>query len=533
MTTSFLFAKILITGGIVLGLELAASRVMTPFFGVSLYVWSAILSVTLTALALGYKLGGVLAQRLGRDRTMLFFASSGALAGLWLNLCTWTYPFLFLPLAVFDLVLGSILACTYLLFVPLLILSALNPALVALLTDESGADHGAGNVFFVSTIGSVLGVFVAAYGLFPHLTNYQAIVILGLASSVLSVAALLTLRAGGGGFPLPAFAVSIVSCVVALATLGTGGLERMTDEFQHEGRTWKLSHAVPSSFGHIQVLDLFDEEGDRITRALLNDGMTQNQFYGPGISSVLYTWVLERIGLSSASDPRKALVLGIAAGVVPMAYARAGLEVHAVDINARMLDVASKYLEFRPERIEIAIEDARTAARRCEGGYDVVAVDLFRDDGMPEHLVTREFFADLEHCLVDGGVLVMNSFMNVDHMESQHALLKTIASVFGEVTFLRRTALPGRKFTSGFVVARKGGPVGELRPSLAELPEPIREQFEAALRTTQVLRPDDAMLAASPVLTDVSNQWKHLALPVETSYRRSIVEQMPWQILLN
>ena len=160
MKPPFLFAKILTTGGIVLGLELAASRVMTPFFGVSLYVWSAVLSVTLIALALGYKAGGILAARLGHDGTMLFFAAAAGLAAVWMNITAWTYPFLFAPLAAADLVLGSIVACLYMLLVPLVILSALNPALVALLRDRDGADHGAGNVFFVSTVGSVLGIFV-------------------------------------------------------------------------------------------------------------------------------------------------------------------------------------------------------------------------------------------------------------------------------------------------------------------------------------------------------------------------------------
>jgi len=529
---SFLFAKILITGGIVLGLELAASRVMTPFFGVSLYVWSAILSVTLIALALGYKFGGILADRLGRERTMLFFATSGALAGMWVNLCTWTYPFLFRPLAGFDLVLGSILACVYLLFVPLVILSALNPVLVALLKDEGGADHGAGNVFFVSTIGSVLGVFAVAYGLFPYVTNYQTIVILGIVSSALSIAALLLMR-GHAGYRRRALVLSIASFLIALVTLVTGGLERLTHEFQHADAVWKLTHAQPSYFGHIQVLDLFDASGEHSTRALLNDGMTQNQFDPSGNSSALYPYVLERVGLSAARNPQKAFVLGIAAGVVPMGYARAGLQVHAVDINKKMIEVTRRYLGFQPELMEVTIEDARTAARRCDGGYDIVAVDLFRDDGMPEHLVTREFFADLENCLKEGGVLVMNSFTSVDYMASQHALVKTVASVFGELVFFRRTPHPGRYFTSGFIVARKGGPVGDLHPSLKDIPESMATDFQEALATVEVIRPGDAVLADAPVLTDVSNQWKHLALPVEISYRRSIVQQMPWQILLN
>jgi len=475
----------------------------------------------------------VLAGKMGREKTMLFFACSGALAGLWLNLCTWTYPFLFKPFAGFDLVLGSILACLYLLFVPLVILSALNPVLVALLKDESGADHGAGNVFFVSTIGSVLGVFVVAFGLFPYVSNYQTIVIMGLASSALSVAALLLMRGNQGVFSASAFAMSVASFLIALVTLGTGGLERMTHEFELDGRTWKLTRSQPSYFGNIQVLDVFDEAGDQITRALLNDGMTQNQFYGPGVSSGLYSYVLERVALTSTANPRNAFVLGIAAGVVPMAYARAGLEVQAVDINKRMLEVTQEYLDFRPELMKVIVEDARTAARRCDGGNDIVAVDLFRDDGIPEHLVTREFFGDLENCMKDGGLLVMNSFMSVDHKASQYALLKTIASVFGEVVFFHVPPAADQQSTSAFIVARKGGPVGELHPSLEGIPEARQHDFQQALTTLEIIRPDDAIVAGVPVLTDLSNQWKRLAQPVEIAYRQHIVEQMPWQILLN
>ena len=58
------YFKLFSTGEIVLGLELVASRILIPFFGVSLHVWSSILAVTLIALAIGYKFGGFLSNRL-------------------------------------------------------------------------------------------------------------------------------------------------------------------------------------------------------------------------------------------------------------------------------------------------------------------------------------------------------------------------------------------------------------------------------------------------------------------------------------
>ena len=55
------FALIFISGGAILALELLASRIMTPYFGVSLYIWTGILSITLISLAFGYWWGGRLA----------------------------------------------------------------------------------------------------------------------------------------------------------------------------------------------------------------------------------------------------------------------------------------------------------------------------------------------------------------------------------------------------------------------------------------------------------------------------------------
>src|SRR5918999_1399501 len=56
-----LYAIIFVSGAAILALELLASRIMTPYFGVSLYIWTGILSITLVSLALGYWLGGKLA----------------------------------------------------------------------------------------------------------------------------------------------------------------------------------------------------------------------------------------------------------------------------------------------------------------------------------------------------------------------------------------------------------------------------------------------------------------------------------------
>src|SRR5512146_1533924 len=58
-----LFATVFITGAAVMAIEIVGTRLIGPVFGVGLFVWSALLAVTLASLAAGYYAGGVLADK--------------------------------------------------------------------------------------------------------------------------------------------------------------------------------------------------------------------------------------------------------------------------------------------------------------------------------------------------------------------------------------------------------------------------------------------------------------------------------------
>src|SRR4051794_7934682 len=142
-----LYAIIFISGAAILALELLASRIMTPYFGVSLYIWTGILAITLIALALGYWLGGRLAKQHGRARDnarlLQLYALMPAIAAIALVLACFVYPQLFAQLATLNLVAGAFAACVVLLFVPLVAASAMNPLLVAMFLNRGNTDRAA------------------------------------------------------------------------------------------------------------------------------------------------------------------------------------------------------------------------------------------------------------------------------------------------------------------------------------------------------------------------------------------------------
>src|SRR5512134_1589330 len=75
-----LYAVVSVSGAAVLALEILGTRILGPFYGVSLYLWSALITVTLLALSIGYLLGGRWADRGPRLRRL---GGLLVLAGLW------------------------------------------------------------------------------------------------------------------------------------------------------------------------------------------------------------------------------------------------------------------------------------------------------------------------------------------------------------------------------------------------------------------------------------------------------------------
>src|SRR5918999_4129912 len=75
-------AAVFLSGAVLLGVEIAASRVLAPYFGNSLFVWGALIGVVLTGLSLGYWAGGALADRVPAPLLMVVVLGLGAAAVL-------------------------------------------------------------------------------------------------------------------------------------------------------------------------------------------------------------------------------------------------------------------------------------------------------------------------------------------------------------------------------------------------------------------------------------------------------------------
>ncbi|MEK9726290.1 MAG: fused MFS/spermidine synthase [Rhodospirillaceae bacterium] len=516
-----------------LSLEVLSSRVMTPYFGVSLYIRAGIRSITLPCLAVGYSVGGRLSKRLAAPAQGALFLAMPVLGAVAVLVACLVYPFAFPLLARFDLVLGSFLGSAVLLAVPLVCLSAMNPLLISLRTaaEKGGGtdkgDGGAGLVLFVSTAGSVVGVLVTAFALIPGFTNFEALLWLSVALCGFAAAGAMRtpgLDAGRRRQVLAAGAVIGALCVALVAVQERFfGLLTALDADPAE---LTILGEYSTVFGNIKVARVrANKPAAQPLKVYLQDGLVQNRATDDDVSVSMYTYVLDRLAGGFAPDARDAVVLGLGAGFVPRDLKKRGVNVSVVEINPVSVAAARDHFGFDPAGFDLSITDARTYVRACRRAFDVAVVDLFQGDATPDYLMSAEFFADLNRCLRRDGVVVMNAFFDDEDETPNRRLLATIASAFPTVVLYR----PGEG--NAFVAALNRPVESAVSYDLAGIPEPLRPAVLGTLDAARLVRPA-TLLGYAPV-SDRQNHFSILMAGARMAQRQWLTNALPARFLMN
>lgn len=521
---------VFITGAITLSLEVLASRMMTPYFGVSLYIWSGILSITLVFLAIGYRLGGIVSAKVNRQTMEYIFLAMPIASALAIALSTLAYPLVFPLLSQTNLIVGSFVAATLLLAFPLIALSAMNPLLISLQQQQSKlSDSGAGQVFFISTMGSVAGVIFTAFLLIPNVTNFRAILILGVSVSVAVI--LLTLFARN---ILPkqkkVLLVSGLAIIILCGTIFAGKasyLNFVSSAFSNP-LSFKIKAEYTSMFGNIKVAVVDQKDGSGSPeKYFIQDGLMQNRTTLENTSVSMYTYVLETLVHTFVPEAKDVLVLGLGAGIVPRHFKQDGKNVSVVEINTAALKAATNNFGFDKSGIQIFLEDARTFVRNCETGYDAAVVDLFLGDGVPDYLMTKEFFADLKNCIKPGGAIVMNTFFDENDEVPNLRLLATVASSFPKLY------ISGISGGNIFVVGLTGPAPKEVKVKIEAtgLSNQLTELINLSVSNIQFI--PTAIFQNIEPISDDHNIFGLLFVNANMADRQSVAEYLPPHILVN
>jgi spermidine synthase len=523
-------ALIFITGAVTLSLEVLASRIMTPYFGVSLYIWAGILSITLIFLALGYQLGGRFSQRRGKEELQLSLLAAPLWAALSIVIATALYPAVFPFLATINLIIASFLGGIILLALPLVVLSAMNPLLIALARDANPeGDAGAGRVFFISTVGSVAGVVLTAFVIIPHFTNFRALLWMSLGLGlVVAGISLLPQDLPGRWKRRLLFGCALIVLLGASLLAAQRAYFKMLAGMSDIGRNFEVLAEYTSVFGNIKVLEAYPEgKGRKPARAYLQDGIIQNMVTDDG-AILDHTGFMMRLAEAYAPAAQNSLVLGVAAGMLPRFLQRRGDKVTAVEINPNSLDAATRFFGFDPQGMEIHVEDARTFVRRRQfPAYDLVITDLFHGDCTPDYLLTVEYFREVAACLRPGGVVIINTYFDPANPKANATILATVAAVFPAVLELRSP--PSQGLVSSACLVASSAPLSpEVAINLADKGSMPKKDYET-LKAAQLV--NRALLHEKPV-SDDHNIFSILFASSQLRYR-SQFNKLPPNLLVN
>ncbi len=132
--------------------------------------------------------------------------------------------------------------------------------------------------------------------------------------------------------------------------------------------------------------------------------------------------------------PRSVLVIGLGGGTLP--HALAGLlpdaRIDVVEIDPAVRRVADQYFAFRPDaRVRVFEEDGRAYVRRMlrtDQRYQLIMLDAYDHQYIPEHMLTREFLTEVRSLLSPGGVVAANTFSSSRLYQNESV---TYAGVFG------------------------------------------------------------------------------------------------------
>jgi predicted membrane-bound spermidine synthase len=206
-----------------LGAEIAAVRLLSPYFGASTVVWANTIGVVLVALSIGYWLGGRLADRRPNMRGLCLLTLAAAVL---LALVPFAAdPLLGLAVDALDSIsagafFGSLIAVLVLVAVPVLLLGAVSPYAIRLaVSSVEEAGSVAGRLYALSTAGSLVGTLASALLFIPLIGTRRTFLVFALAIAIMAV---LGLR------PVRRYALAPAAIVVLIA-LPVGALKAEAD----------------------------------------------------------------------------------------------------------------------------------------------------------------------------------------------------------------------------------------------------------------------------------------------------------------
>jgi predicted membrane-bound spermidine synthase len=405
MKTKTLYLISFIEGGIVMVTEIAGAKLLSPFFGASIYSWASTLSITLLALMSGYYAGGYLTTKpkfQSIEKIVWVFLLSGSLVMLMPSFAN----FIMTETISLSFFTGLIISQLFFLFAPIFLMAMISPMIIYQLTkkaEESG--KLAGSIYALSTSGGIIFTLLFGFFIIPEYGISIPVEIIGLCVSILALALLISQK-----FTSKKIVAGVIILLLAGAVLynrpGLPSLEKMTIVDRSEGLL-----------------------GLRVNNVTQNSVLAEN----PSQSLLYYVNFTQQL-LTAFPEKKSALLVGLGAGSLYRIMSGQYKEVTSVELDKRIYDYGVRY--FGMAEHDNVIDDGRHYINTCNSKFDLIMIDVIVGENVPGQVISLESFSKCHEMLTENGIMIIENgaVHDFEHNSFAPSIVKTLEAAGFQVS---------------------------------------------------------------------------------------------------
>jgi len=413
---------VFVCGAVVMIFELVGSRVLGPYFGTSIFVWTSLIGIILGSLSIGYYLGGKIADKKSSFKSLSLIIFLAAIS-IGLTVLIKDFWLFVLQNSFTDIRTSSVLASLGLFLPASVFLGMVSPYAVKLkINNLNTSASTVGNLYAISTTGSIFGTFLSGFYLIPHFGTNKLLIILSITLVIISLA--LSAKKDTR-IKLSVFVI------IVIGWLAISGLNYMLPKSGFID--------VDTAYNRIWIYNRIDLRTNKIVKMMgINNENHSSMFLD---SDELVNEYTKYYHLAKHFNPnfKKTLMLGGAGYSYPKdflhKYPEATIDV--VEIDPKVTELAKKYFKLEESpRLTIYHEDGRVFLNKTQGKYDVIFGDAFGSHySLPYQLTTKEAVQKKYNILNDDGIVILNIISAIEGGKGKflRAEYATYKSLFPQV----------------------------------------------------------------------------------------------------
>lgn len=416
---SFFFIFVFITGAAIMMIEMVAFRLMTLYFGASLFVWANVIGLVMIALSVGYYFGGKLADLHPQRKILMFIVLSAGICVSFLPI----FSQLTLPYFVRispetspffgSLILSSFFFILLLFLVPVSLLGAVSPFVIRLQNREvETTGYTSGSIYAFSTVGSIFGTFFSSFLTIPFFGIKETILISAVCLILISLIGLTP------ELKKPFFLILLFPIFLNLIPFE-----------KRQG----LIYEKESFHGLIEVIE------DKDLGYVLDINRSGRwSVYHPDkiLTGMYFDYFTPIYFLLDEKENLDVLIIGHAGGVFSRQYSYffgdKNLKIDGIELDPEVSKAAYKFFDLKSQKgLNVINEDGRIYLQNSEKQYDLILIDAYIGGlYIPFQLSTKEFFELTKSHLKESGILAIMVLAEDQKEKTFQCLSQTIKSVY-------------------------------------------------------------------------------------------------------